>query len=218
MTACPIQNEVQVCTVRLSAESPSTQHWRGVLCDDERAHADRFVFEKDRSAYTITRGILRTLLGRYLHAPPAALTFTTNPFGKPDLPAGEHSRRLTFNVSHSGDYALLAFAAGVPLGVDIEGLRARHTLTDLASSVLSPRELKEFLQLPEADRPRAFLRAWTRKEAFVKGVGEGLSMPLPTVNAAGAPGWSIHDLEVHPDYAAAVAVQSPEVALLVWNW
>lgn len=218
MTSFPIPNEVHVCAVRLSTQSPSAHRWRGVLCDDERAQADRFVFEKDRSAYTITRGILRTLLGRYLNAPPAVLTITTNPFGKPDVPVDQNHGRLTFNVSHSGDYALLAFAAGVQLGVDIEHIRAKETVTDLAKAVLSPREFAEFLQLPEADRQRAFFRAWTRKEAFVKGIGEGLSIPLETVEAVGAPGWSIHDLDVHPDYAAAVAVQSVEVDLRLWNW
>jgi 4'-phosphopantetheinyl transferase len=209
---------VHVCAVRLSAESSSERRWRGVLSVEERAQADRFVFEKDRLAYTITRGILRTLLGRYLDAPPAALTITTNSFGKPDVPITQSGGRLTFNVSHSGDYALLAFAAGAQVGVDIEEIKAKETLTRLAQAVLSTREFGEFLGLPEADRRRAFFRAWTRKEAFVKGIGEGLSIPLTTVEAAGATGWSIQDLEVHPDYAAALAVRSVEMDLRLWNW
>jgi len=189
-----------------------------VLSGGERAQADRFVFEKDRRSYTITRGVLRTLLGRYLNVSPAALTITTNPFGKPEVPVDQNRGRLLFNVSHSGDYALLGFAEGVPLGVDVEEVRAIDTLPDLAKAVLSPRERAEFLQLPEADRQRAFFRAWTRKEALVKGRGEGLSILLDTVEADGAPGWSIHDLDVHPDYAAAVAVAAEGVDLRLWNW
>jgi 4'-phosphopantetheinyl transferase len=218
MTSLPIQHEVDVCAVRLSAEASSAERWRIVLCDDERAQASRFVFEKDRRAYTITRGILRTLLGRYLNAPAAGVTITANPFGKPGLPDHQNRDRLTFNVSHSSDYALLAFAVGARLGVDIEEIRPTAPVTDLARQVLSPRELAEFLRVSEADRPRAFFRAWTRKEAFVKGTGEGLSIPLESVDTAGAPGWSVRDLDVHPDYAAALAVQSTVVDLRLWHW
>ena len=208
---------MHVCAVRLSAESSMAQHWRGALCDAERAQADRFVFDKDRSAYTITRGILRSLLGQYLDAPPSALMIVTNRFGKPDVPPDQNRRGITFNVSHSGDFALLAFGAGVRLGVDIEEIGEKPAVTDLAAAVLSPRERAEFLALAAGDRPRAFFRVWTRKEALVKGIGEGLSIPLETAEAAGAPGWSIHDLDIHPDYAAAVAVQSEDVNLRVWN-
>ena len=147
-----------------------------------------------------------------------AVTITTNRFGKPGLPPEQNRGGLTFNVSHSGEYALLAFAAGKSLGVDIEEIRARETMIDLAKAILLPREFAEFERLGEAERQRVFFRSWTRKEAFVKGIGEGLSIPLNSVDAEGAPGWSIHDLDVDPRYAAAVAVQAPTVDLCLWNW
>ncbi len=214
----PTRNEVHVCAIKLSAQSSDVHHWRAFLCGSERARADQFAFEKDRVMYTITRGVLRTVLGQYLHASPAALTITPNAFGKPEVARDQNPGHLTFNVSHSGDYALLAFAAQTPLGVDIEEIRPKDRTTDLSKAVLSPNELAQFRQLGQADRQRAFFRAWTRKEAFVKGVGEGLSIPLATVDAEGAPGWSIRDLDVDSGYAAAAAVQREEMDLRLWNW
>src|SRR5262249_11168791 len=152
------------------------------------------------------RAILRTLLGRYLDAAPHAVRFTFGPFGKPSLDPSDNQKRIAFNVSHSGDYSLLAFGMAAEVGVDVERIRPKENLADLARDVLSPAEYSNFLTLQDSNRQKAFFQAWTRKEAMVKATGEGLSVPLDRVDLAAVAGWSIRDIDVHHDYAAAVAV------------
>jgi 4'-phosphopantetheinyl transferase len=205
------------------------------LSDDERGRAERFHFARDRQCFVGTRGLLRGLLGRYLGVEPAALRFAYGPRGKPSLVAEGEAGRMRFNVSHSGGLALLAFAWDRDLGVDIERERLVPEYESIARSHFSPRERAALEGLAPAERPRAFFRCWTRKEAFIKATGDGLSFPLDEFEVTLAPGeparllriegdekearrWWLEDLEPAAGFAGALAVKGRPSRLACWMW
>jgi 4'-phosphopantetheinyl transferase len=196
------------------------------LAPDEQERAERFRFERDRIRYVAARGSLRRILGRYLRIAPAALSFTYSNYGKPALaPTGEDAGLLSFNISHSGDWAACAVTLDRRVGVDIE--QARPELADgtIAERFFSPREVAALRLLPHNEQAAAFFRCWTRKEAFVKARGEGLSLPLDRFDVSLLPGeppallrtlddpaeaerWRVFALPVPPGYEAAVVVEA----------
>jgi len=198
------------------------------LSDDERARAARFHFERDRSAYTVARGALRSLIGRYLGLSPDQLVFGYRDKGKPYLasPQGE----LRFNVSHSGGLALLAFVRSREIGVDIEQRRQLSDLVSLARTSFSPNEYAVFSRLPTADHVEAFFSCWSRKEAFIKATGEGVSQladfdvslapgePAQLLRVPGETIWWLQELPGIRDYAAAVVVEGGKVSVGCWEW
>ncbi len=203
-----------------------------LLDPDERARAGRFHFEKDRRHYIAARGLLRSLLGETLYKSPSALVFEYGPHGKPEL-AGfdQHGRILRFNLSHSCGWAMFALAWDREVGIDLENAsrleRDDSNLSGLAARILSARELEIWRSLPDAAQRRsAFLRAWTRKEAYVKATGRGVSEGLERIEVildAAAPksvltltvarppettrSWRLHDLGAPYGFAAALALE-----------
>lgn len=197
-----------------------------VLCDQERARANAFKVPVPRRHFIATRGVLRLLLARYLGVPATACRFEYGAFGKPML--ADPVTRLRFNVSHSGEQALFAFAETVDIGVDLEWRRAIPDLAPLAAMILSPRQLPRWQHLPAEDRSRALHDAWARKEAVIKAVGAGLSVDLHTLDVGFLPGdrpavlrlsepmgpaaaWSLLPLDVGEGYSAAVAARTPDL-------
>jgi 4'-phosphopantetheinyl transferase len=146
------------------------------LSPDERRRAAAFHFERDRRRFAAARGILRELLGRYLGVDSSALVFVYGSHGKPALASPWEG--LRFNVSHSGGLALFAFATGQDVGVDIEQERPLPEMDSIAERHFSPLENAALQLLAEPERRRAFFRCWTRKEAFIKAIGDGLSHAL----------------------------------------
>lgn len=144
-----------------------------LLVANEQERVARFKFDRDRRQYTITRGMLRLLLGAYLQADPRAFQFTYNPWGKPSLPTELH-----FNVAHSHNFAMIAFNLNCALGVDIEWIRPSISTQNLMQIVLTDTEIQVFSSMQPNQRSLAFFQAWTRKEAYVKALGQGLSIPL----------------------------------------
>ncbi|MFE9928535.1 4'-phosphopantetheinyl transferase family protein [Streptomyces sp. NPDC005533] len=195
--------------------------WEGalaaVLSEEERARAARFRRSEDRDTYAVTHFALRLVLGRLLGVAPAAVPFTRRacpgcgePHGRPGVPGDP----LHFSLSHSEHLGLIAVAA-TPVGVDVEKTATAEAAVPLVQS-LHPTERAELGRLPEADLPRAFTRTWCRKEAYLKGIGTGLSRPLSqdyvgaTPEPAAPPGWRIADVPLEADdMAAAVAVAVP---------
>jgi 4'-phosphopantetheinyl transferase len=202
------------------------------LSHDERERAARFHFERDRTAFTTARGALRALVGRYLDYPPEGVVFAYRERGKPHLatPAGG----LRFNVSHSGDVALIAFAQDREVGVDIERTRAVHDLRGLAKLSFSHDEYATWCGLAPGEQPEAFFSCWSRKEAFIKATGEGISQladfdvtlrpgePARLLRVAGdspaQPRWFLHDLPAVPGYAVALVVEGPHSQIACWDW
>jgi len=189
------------------------------LTPDERRRAERFRFEYLRHSFVLTRGALRGLLGRYLHVPPAKIQIAYGSKGKPRL---AEPGVATFNVSHSGDMAVFAFAAGCEIGVDVEEIRPLPDMLDIAQRFFCPAETAELISLSGNQRERAFFHCWTRKEAYIKALGEGLSVPLDDFQVTLRPGepasiihlagdvdagrtWRLYDLELSPGYVGALA-------------
>jgi len=202
------------------------------LSHDERERARRFYFDRDRNAFTAARGALRTLAGYYAAHPPADLVFGYQAKGKPYLTTPPDD--LRFNLSHSGDFALLAFTRSRELGVDVERRRPMDDLLSVARGAFSPEEYATLCSLPAHEHTVAFFACWSRKEAFIKTTGEGVSQlgdfdvnlragePARILRVAGvSPGqypWSIHDLPAIPGHAASLVVASHDVRISCWDW
>lgn len=198
-------------------------HWPGVLNDEEQARAARKRIPVDARRTLASRACLRLLLGRYLAVPPASVVFAANATGKPHLasPVGAPPR-LEFNVSHSGDWVVFAFAHALPLGIDVERHRELE-FSALVNSCFSPQERESWTKLPASDHARAFFSAWTRKEACLKGLGLGLHQSLDSFSVAidsvataelvwcagdvtGAQPWLVVPVDLAPGYSCALAV------------
>ena len=182
------------------------EFWRN-LDDDEREKASRFHFDKHRRHYVVGRGVLRLLLGRYLETPPEDVRFCYGPQGKPALDGEHRESSLRFNASHSGELAVYSFMHDCEVGVDVELIKGDFATEEIAERFFSAGEIKALSALPVAERPAAFFETWTRKEAYIKAIGSGLSHPLDQFDVTEAiPGWSILDLDVGTGYCAALAV------------
>lgn len=182
----PEIDEVHVWSARLTLRQGSgqvsTQNkfevFYGTLSTDERKRAESFVHERDRKRYIIARGILRELLGHYLGMAPEQVCLSYGANGKPHLADSLAGSGLEFNLSHAANSAVYAFTNRTQVGIDIEPLNKGLAWRQLAPIVFSAREQAELAEIPEDEKAEAFLRGWTRKEAFVKGCGTGLSLDL----------------------------------------
>lgn len=203
------------------------------LTPDEVNRAARFRFRQLASRFIVCRGTLRAILAQYLGLHARELCFVYTPYGKPSLVTVDESAPLQFNLSHSGGLALYAIARDRPVGIDIEVLRPDVELERLAKHFFSPQEQAELFTLPSQARTEAFFRCWVRKEAYVKGRGEGLSLPLNTFTvsiggntaellAAADPAdplrWSLHDITGCPSYIAAVAAFGQNWLPVCFEW
>ena len=228
-------DEVHVWRAALVRHPVEIEALRGTLSEDELLRAERFRFSRDRSKFIAARGILREILSRYLCLPPTLLRFGYNAFGKPELCEEVGGATTRFNLSHAGEIALYAVAAGREVGVDVEFVREDVACAEIAADFFSRREAAALLALPADVRTRAFFNCWTRKEAYIKAHGAGLSLPLDGFDVTLAPGepaallstrddeqeaarWSLTELFPGIGYAAALAVRAPAPPLRCWQW
>ena len=191
--------------------------------------AAAFRLPKPQLQFIIVRGALRMLLGRYLGISADECCFAFTEFGKPFLQ--EPSTDLRFNVTHSGDQALIAIARSAEIGIDIEQHRKLDDAHGLAKMILSADDMERWLSVPETLRISAFYAAWTRKEAVAKAVGQGLSMDFPALRVSFEPGrdaalekigepwgplneWTLKSLDAVLGYSAAVAARVPRLHVL----
>ena len=170
--------EVHVWSARLISTPNKLEVFYGSLSTDERKRAESFVHERDRNRYIIARGILRALLGHYLGMAPEQVCLAYGTNGKPHLADSLAGSGLEFNLSHAANSAAYAFANRTQVGIDIEPLNKGLAWLQLATIVFSAREQAELAEIPEDEKAEAFLRGWTRKEAFAKGCGTGLSLDM----------------------------------------
>ena len=206
-----------------------------LLSEDERERAARFRFARDRDDFTAARGTLRLILGLYTGRPPSGLRFIYNSFGKPSLEDVAAGGVLRFNLSHAGGVALYAVASGREVGIDLELMREDLECEELAGRFFSRREVAALRALPAEERTRAFFNCWTRKEAYIKARGQGLSLPLDSFDITLSPHeppallatrgdakdssrWSLRELTIGPGYAAALAVEGSGWYLQCWSW
>jgi 4'-phosphopantetheinyl transferase len=203
------------------------------LSRDERERADRFRFSRDRRRYVAARGILREILAMRLGHEPAALQFEYGERGKPALKKACGGGELFFNIAHSADHGVFAVSAVAELGIDVEVVRPVPDRDAIARRFFTPGESAAIAALPASLRTQAFFLCWTRKEAFIKALGEGLSHPLDAFAvsvepgrparllhalAGGAAGWRIDDLSRLPAYACALAVRGDPDEVRVDQW
>lgn len=230
---CPVleAGAVHVWRIGLSLDEDSIAALEATLSTDERSRADRFRFPELRSKFIVAHGALRDILARYLRMTPAGLVFAISPHGKPSISGVP----LRFNLSHSGDLALVAVTTGGEIGVDIEWFRPGIERDRIAERFFSAREAAALRALPAAARTEAFFNCWTRKEAFIKAVGDGLSYPLDAFEVTLAPGeppavlsvrgdaveaarWRMNTPAPGPGYAAAVALEGEISKVSYWEW
>ncbi len=229
------ENEVHAWKVPLVAAEDEYSALQQVLSTDERERARRFYFEKDRRRWTIAHGVLRILLAHYLNKGTHELQFVTNDYGKPALAPALTGTELQFNISHSAELALCAFTYKRQIGIDVEYMRLDIDWEPLARSHFSPSEYAALQALPAARRAEAFFLCWSRKEAYIKAKGKGLSIPLDQFDvslAAGEPTallgsredaqaithWSLRALEPGDGYAGALMVEGFDWNLQCWHY
>jgi len=230
--------EVCVWWTRLDASLPLLAE--ASLCTDEKQRADRFLFGRDRRRFVACRATLRQIIGGYLSVEPGAVAFRYQLGGKPELaphaaPDGSVASRLRFNVSHSGEIAVYGIALGCEVGVDVEAIREVDELDAIVARNFSSDERASFARLAPEARPDGFFAGWTRKEAFLKATGEGLSRPLHTFSVSLGTGeaarlleidgdtseaaqWTVHDCRVTQGHVAAVAVRRAVCRVSVRRW
>src|SRR5439155_22463572 len=172
-------NEVHVWRATLDLPRSRVQSLEQTLAADERTRAEQFHFQKDRMHFIVARGLLRAILGRYLATNPCTLRFCYSQYGKPTLAreAGSDAS-LCFNVTHSHGLALYAITRNRALGIDLEHIRMDVAYEPIAEHFFSPYEVRMLRTVPPHLRSAAFFSCWTRKEAYLKARGLGLSLPL----------------------------------------
>jgi len=222
----PGADEIHVWQARLDVPQSEVSSLYETLTDDERDRASRFYFEKHRRRFIVGRGILRTILGRYLRVQPDTIRFNYNDKGKPSL-VEPKLNDFGFNISHSDELALYAFALGAPVGVDVEVIRPVSDMEAIAKRFFSALEYEMLQRVPAENQLEAFFNCWTRKEAYVKAEGLGFYIPLDSFAVSLAPSeparfiqlksspdhagaWSLHHLRPNHGAVGAVAIPSSE--------
>jgi 4'-phosphopantetheinyl transferase len=227
-------NMIHVWAAWLNLPTVLLAKLEATLTADERERAARFVFDRDREAYIASRGILRKLIASYVGLAPEMLNFTYNKQGKPFLTSDCGGEWLNFNVSHANQLALYAFRSCGAVGIDVECVRDVVDMNQVAANTFSTAENLAWQSAPAFQRSEAFFNCWTRKEAFIKALGLGLSYPLANFDVTLHPHkparflriedevvdeWSLVDLRPADGFIGAVAAPSPtfEVQLRWWN-
>ena len=229
MCPTPSSEEIQLVFGTLSASPDSEKYLYELLSPDEQERSARFKFAKHRTSFVVARGLLRIVLGNYMNAKPAAIDFQYGPCGKPVV---KGAPQVHFNVSHSEQVVLYGLRLDHEIGVDIERIRPMDDLEGIARRFFSPAECRDLLAIPEQHRTKAFFDCWTRKEAFIKFLGTGLSFPLHRFQVTLGPGQPVQlihvdgqpsgsrflrDIAPCDSHSAAVASEGRDSRLRVWR-
>jgi 4'-phosphopantetheinyl transferase len=212
-----MRSVVDVHVLDLDCVDPELYRLFSLLDAEEVRRAKQFRFQRDRDRYIVRHGRIRELLARYLGAAPERITFSTNAYGKPAADGTD----LRFNLSHSHNLALLAVTRGRELGCDLEFRDPAFASNGVAEAFFSCAEIAALLQIGPPGRAEAFFNCWTRKEAYIKARGHGVSLPLDSFDVALAPGeraallkgcdgWSVQSFEPAPCFHAAVVAEGAD--------
>jgi 4'-phosphopantetheinyl transferase len=225
-------NQVHVWRMALEAPAAQAQDLSQLLTPSEQVRASRFRIEADRCRFQIARAATRRILGTYLGLAPENVGIDMNQFGKPQLDASTVpiEQRVHFNVSHSGSWVLAAFARSFPVGIDVEQVRAERVTEDLIAHIMCDSERRALQRLPVEQHAAAFFNCWTSKEALLKGLGLGLSVPLRSIEVSIDPrqparlinaplehrpgDWQLRRLEICESYAATLAFNAPSAQIV----
>ena len=224
------QDEIHVWASCLDVAPTASAVFGASLSEGERMRAKKFRFQQHKSRFIVGRGLLRAIMSHYLQVEPARVEFKYNLQGKPELTRPFDSSGIHFNLAHSEDLALFTVTTIGPVGIDVERIQANKDARELVKWFCSPCEQELFENLAPQEKQLAFFNLWTRKEAFLKATGEGIAQLLSQVEVAFQPGkparfiavsgdserasrWSVRDLSLGPDFAAAVAIQAKNFRL-----
>lgn len=225
-------SQLHIWSVRKSDHENRLQEYWSILDDIERERALKFKFLKEYNCFIIARGVLRSLLGAYLRTAPGQIKFQFGHHGKPYV---NHPSQIKFNISHSGDTILLGFIQKHPIGIDVEYTKRKVDVKKIAKLFFAEEEVTSLFNLDQAYHTQAFYNCWTRKEAFIKAVGSGLSFPLDqfvvsldsTKEAAlidtkwdkkEKDKWMLNAIEPEKDYIAAVSVKGNVSNIQYWRY
>ncbi|MEO8163817.1 MAG: 4'-phosphopantetheinyl transferase superfamily protein [Betaproteobacteria bacterium] len=224
-TVAPLAGDaVEVVVTRLDLDNDAFHILAGSLCEDELARARRFHLERDRRRFIVARGRLRQMLAQRLGIQPQAVELSYGAHGKPFLAGGSATMDWRFNVSHSRDIAVFAFCRGREIGIDVEAIHRVYCADTIAQQFFSRNEVQAYLALDPRDKEAGFFNCWTRKEAFIKAIGDGLHYPLDSFDVSVSPhepaailrlddaqatdgGWCLRSFSPMPGYVAALVVE-----------
>jgi 4'-phosphopantetheinyl transferase len=226
--------EIHVWSVDLNPSPADVEALGRLLSADEWERARRFRFEQHRRQYVVGRGALRTLLAAYLGDRPERIAFTYGPRGKPFLEPSLASSGLHFNLSNSADLALVGLVRGIEIGVDVEYLKPMPDCEEISERFFSESERQVLRSLPRELKEEAFFNCWTRKEAYLKAVGEGLAAALDSFDVTLSPGaaprmltlkgdpdaaarWFFRHLRPALDFIGTVAIDGGEWQVATWE-
>jgi 4'-phosphopantetheinyl transferase len=226
VAASPLTDDaIDVVVSRLDVPLDDVRKSAALLSDAEQQRANRFTFNRDRDQFIVARAWLRRLLAARLRVCPESIELGYGEYGKPLLAHRCAEPDLRFNVSHADNVAVYAFARRREIGVDVERIRLVHDADAIAARFFSCHENEAYLALDPRDKPLGFFNCWTRKEAFVKALGEGLYYPLDSFDVSLVPGeparvlrlesasgdpcdWRIESFSPAPGFVAAVVIES----------
>jgi 4'-phosphopantetheinyl transferase len=229
------KSDLHIWLARLDLVIPIVQKLNQTLSTDESERAERFRFEQDRKNSIVSQGILRTILGCYLNLEPSRVRFCYGKHGKPRLADAIGNGTIHFNLSHSAGIALYGFTRDYEIGVDIERIHGIPEMDQIVEEFFSMREKDVFRSLPEDMKKEAFFNCWTRKEAFMKAIGEGLFYPLNRFDVSFSPDepsrllsidgdpekasqWFVLSLKPAAGFTAALAIKGHGWRLHFWQW
>lgn len=224
--------ELHVWRASLDVNVATLKKYQSILSKEEIRRANKFRFDKDRNHFITARGILRQLLANYLQMDPAEVVFHYGSHGKPGL---NHNAELRFNLSHSAGVAILGFVRDYSIGIDLEKIKSNIEFEEIANHFFAKKEITALLGLPIKKRALGFFNCWTRKEAFIKAKGSGLSFPLDQFEVSLLPdepaklletywdkkelgNWSLYALDPGVGFVGAVAINGPVNMLRYWQW
>ncbi|HTL71825.1 MAG TPA: 4'-phosphopantetheinyl transferase superfamily protein [bacterium] len=231
----PEPGEIHLWRISLASQLDEDIRLKKLLSSEELDQAGCYRFVRDQRRFIIRRAVLRQLLAACLATSPLAVRLELGVHGKPIVSGQADGGDLRFNCSHSGDWALVALARGIELGVDLEQHQPMSDAADVAKKFFTTAEINELNHLPSALKTAGFFNCWTRKEAFVKALGLGLSYPLNrfvvslspekpaallavTDDPAALEKWSMISLKVVPEYSAALVFEGKSAALKYFAW